>query len=56
MTMIDTLAKKILLSRLPAVQGGTLTLLNEAGLSRYGEHDPDNFKIADYYRYRVRMS
>jgi hypothetical protein len=25
-------------------------------LSRYGEKDPDNFKIADYYRYRVAMN
>ena len=24
-------------------------------LSRYGEKDPDNFKLADYYRYRVGM-
>lgn len=24
-------------------------------LSRYGEKDPDNFKLADYYRYRVSL-
>jgi len=24
-------------------------------LSRYGEKDPDNFKLADYYRYRVAL-
>lgn len=24
-------------------------------LSRYGEKDPDNFKIADYYRYRIAL-
>jgi len=36
MTMIDTLAKKVLLSRLHDVQGGTLTVLNESGLARHG--------------------
>ena len=37
MSIIDTLAKQALLSRLPDVQGGTLSLLNEAGLARYGD-------------------
>ncbi len=37
MTIIDTLAKKVLLSRLPEVQGGTLSLLNGSGLARYGD-------------------
>lgn len=37
MTMIDALAKKVLLSRLPSVQGGVLTVLNESGLARYGD-------------------
>src|SRR5829696_1578134 len=36
MTMIDTLAKKVLLSRLPAVQGGTLTVRTERGAARFG--------------------
>ncbi len=36
MTIIDTLAKRVLLSRLPDVQGGTLSLLNESGLARFG--------------------
>jgi cyclopropane-fatty-acyl-phospholipid synthase len=45
MTMIDTLAKKILLSRLPSLRGGTLTLRTAAGQTRYGDatptaHDP----------------
>ncbi len=36
MTMFDTLAKKVLLSRLPDVQGGTLRVLTGSGLARYG--------------------
>ena len=36
MTMIDRLAKKVLLSRLPAVQGGTLTVRSEPGTARFG--------------------
>ena len=34
--MIDAIAKKVLLSRLPHLKGGALTLLNDAGLSRFG--------------------
>lgn len=34
--MIDALAKKTLLSRLPHLKGGTLTLLNDSGLTRFG--------------------
>ncbi|MBS1819687.1 MAG: class I SAM-dependent methyltransferase [Acidobacteria bacterium] len=37
MTLIDTLAKKMLLSRLPDVQGGTLNLCSSAGLARFGD-------------------
>ncbi len=37
MSILDTLAKKVLLSRLPDVQGGTLSVLNESGLARYGD-------------------
>ena len=37
MSIIDTLAKKALLSRLPDVQGGTLNLLTGSGLARYGD-------------------
>lgn len=37
MTMIDTLARRILLSRLPLVQGGTLDLLTSSGLARFGD-------------------
>ena len=33
--MIDALAKKTLLSRLPLLKGGTLTLLNDSGLTRF---------------------
>ncbi len=44
MTIIDTLARKVLLSRLPDVQGGTLNLLNESGLSRYGDRTRRTWK------------
>ena len=33
--MIDALAKRTLLSRLPLLKGGTLTLLNDSGLTRF---------------------
>lgn len=36
MSAIDTLAKTLLLSRLPDLQGGTLNLLSSSGLARYG--------------------
>ena len=40
--MIDALAKKTLLSRLPLLKGGTLTLLNDSGLTRFGDPSPSS--------------
>ena len=36
MTMIDRLTKNVMLARLPALQGGSLTVTNEAGRTHYG--------------------
>lgn len=44
MTMIDTLAKRLLLSRLPDLQGGTLNLLTSSGLARYGAGPGDGWR------------
>lgn len=44
MTMIDTLAKRLLLSRLPDLQGGTLNLLTASGLARYGTAGSDAWR------------
>ena len=38
--MIDALAKRTLLSRLPLLKGGTLTLLNDSGLTRFSGDAP----------------
>jgi len=40
MTMLDSLAKHVLLSRLSGLQGGTLSLRTDAGLARYGDVTP----------------
>ncbi|MFN7913814.1 MAG: cyclopropane-fatty-acyl-phospholipid synthase family protein [Vicinamibacterales bacterium] len=44
MTMIDTLAKRLLLSRLPDLQGGTLNLLTSSGLARFGSQASDAWR------------
>lgn len=43
MSAIDMLAKTLLLSRLPDLQGGTLNLLSSAGLARYGTASGDTW-------------